>query len=262
MSYLLMMKKEMQTVVKFRIYPYKQGSRSAKALSEALGGKVLKHVGSKYKPRAGDVVINWGSGNFGNFGQATTLNPNVKAASCKLASFQRFSADGVRTPRFWTDKQDIPADAYPVMCRTVLRGHSGAGIVVAENAQQLVPCQLYTQYVKKKDEYRVHVLKDKAFFIQRKARKLDVENPNWQVRNLAGGFVFVEVPAAETPADVLEQAVKAIQALGLDFGGVDVMWNEREEQAYVLEVNTACGLEDRTAAHYRDAFVRLVPGRG
>lgn len=245
---------------KFRIYSYNQGSRSAKALAEALGGRVLKHEGSKYKPREGDIVINWGAGDFKNFRPAAVLNPNVKIASCKLSSFQKFAENGVRAPRFWTDRNDIPNDAFPVMCRTKLRGHSGDGIVVANTRNELVPCQLYTEYVKKKDEYRVHILKGQAFFIQRKARKLDVAEPNWQIRNLDGGFVFVETALAEVPRDVITQATAAIPALGLDFGGVDVMWNEREERAYVLEVNTACGLEDRTAERYKDALVHHFPG--
>lgn len=245
---------------KFRIWPYKQGSRSAKTLAEALDGRVLKHVGSKFKPRPGDVVINWGSGNFGNFQPATVLNRDVSVASCKLSSFQQFSANNVRAPRFWTEKRDIPAAAYPVMCRTKLRGHSGDGIVVAHTPDEVVPCQLYTEYVKKKDEYRVHVMKGEVFFIQRKARKLDVAEPNWQIRNLEGGFVFVETPVAEVPRDVIAQAIAALPALGLDFGGVDVMWNEHEQRAYVLEVNTACGLEDRTAEKYRDALIHHFPG--
>jgi glutathione synthase/RimK-type ligase-like ATP-grasp enzyme len=246
--------------VKVRVYPYKQGSKSAKALAEATGGKVLKHVGSKYKPRAGDVVINWGSGNVPRFAPATTLNAEVNDASCKLASFRRFSAAEVRVPEWWTDRAEIQLGQFPIVCRKVLRGHSGNGIVIANTPEELVNAPLYTQYVKKKDEYRVHVMGGAAFFIQRKARKLDVAEPNWQVRNLEGGFVFVETVVDDVPNDVIDQSVAAIEALNLDFGGVDVMWNEREEKAYVLEVNTACGLEDRTAERYADQIAHLNAG--
>lgn len=243
---------------KFRVFPYKQGSRSAKELAEALGGKVLKHVGSKYRPHAGDVVINWGSGNFGNFRPATTLNADVADASCKLASFKAFKEGDVRVPDFTEDKAEAARWDGTVVCRTVLRGHSGVGIVIAERPEELVKAPLYTKYVKKKDEYRVHVLRGNSFFIQRKARKLEVENPNWKVRNLEGGFVFAEVSKKDVPNDVVVQAIRAIDALNLDFGGVDVIWNENEGKAYVLEVNTACGLEERTANHYRDALLPLI----
>lgn len=247
----------------YRIYPYKIGSASAKKLAEALDGKVLKHVGSKYRPRAGDVVVNWGAAAPPVFAPATTLNADVRVAQCKLATFRALTEAGVRTPDFTTDNpRDVVAFGYPVVCRTKLRGHSGDGIVIANNADELVEAPLYTKYVKKKDEYRVHVLKDKAFFIQRKARKLDNDKPNWLVRNLAGGFVFVECPGDEVPADVINQAVATVAALAIDFGGVDVIWNDKEGKAYVLEVNTACGLEDRTADKYQKAIADLVADQG
>jgi len=241
-----------------RLYPYKQGSASAKKLAEAVGGKVLKLEGSKYAPRAGDLVVNWGSSRCPDFQPATTLNSAqaVAVAGCKLKSFHALADADVRIPMFMEDKAQI--DMFPVVCRTKLNGHSGEGIVIANNAEELVDAPLYTKYVKKKDEYRVHVVKDGIVFVQRKARKLDVEDPNWQVRNLAGGFAFVEVDILQVPEDVTQQALDAIAALGLDFGGVDVMWNEREGKAYVLEVNTACGLEDRTADKYREAFLNVM----
>ena len=244
-----------------KVYPYKQGSRGAKILAEALEGKVLKHVNSKYRPRVGDVVVNWGSSDVPRFAPATTLNADVSVALCKLKSLIAMDEAGVNVPKFWVDKNDASdscEEGDVVVCRTKLRGHSGDGIVIAENVEELVDAPLYTKYVKKKDEYRVHVMVDEAFFIQRKARKLDVENPNWRVRNLAGGFVFVETPAHEVPVEVVEQALKAIKALKLDFGGVDVIWNDKEKKAYVLECNTACGLEERTAAAYREALVRHI----
>lgn len=257
--------------MKFKIWPYKQGSASAKTLANALEGKVLKLQGSKFKPRARDVVINWGSSRVPDFGPATVLNKDVTVAQCKLATFKTLSAAGVRIPDCFEGRgaaQEAPGDVYPLVARTVLRGHSGEGIVIVNNPDELVDAPLYTRYVKKKDEYRVHVVRAPdedpdvtpyfAFFIQRKARKLDVENPNWKIRNLAGGFVFTEVTYNDVPPDVIEQAYKAMIALGLDFGGVDVMWNEREGKAYVLECNTACGLEERTADHYREAFHRLL----
>lgn len=254
----------------FKIYPYKQGSASAKKLSNALDGKVLKRVGSKYKPKKGDVVVNWGAGELPDYNPAFVLNQDVRVAGCKLATFKALEESGdVRIPDWWDNRDSITDEAYPVFCRTKLRGHSGDGIVIANSVDELVDAPLYTKYIKKKDEYRVHVLRDRAFFVQRKARKHDVENPNWKVRNIAGGFVFAEVPGPdgnrknfECPADAINQAVAAVAALGLDFGGVDVIWNEKEKQAYVLEINTACGLEDRTADKYQEAVVDFVQNYG
>lgn len=244
--------------MKVRVYPYKQGSKSAKALSEVIGGKVLKHVGSKFRPKVGDVVINWGASQLPDFGPARVFNVDAGKAGCKLASFRAFAEKGVSIPEFWTKKEDIPDEAFPVVCRTKLRGHSGDGIVMADGREGLVNAPIYTKYTKKKDEYRVHVAGDKSFFIQRKARRLDVEQPDWRVRNLQNGFVFVEVEERDVPKAVISAAVSAVLALNLDFGGVDVLWNDKEGKAYAIECNTACGLERRTAEKYSQAILATV----
>lgn len=252
--------------MKVRVYPYKQGSRSAKALAEEVGGKVLRHVGSKYRPRPGDVVINWGSGAIPAFGPATVLNSGdaVSRAANKLTAFRALEEGQVSVPAFTTDRELAEVwikEGQVVVCRQKLTGHSGDGIVIAETVDDLVRAPLYTKYIKKQDEYRVHATKDGYFFIQRKARRLDEENPDWRVRNLANGFVFIEADPDGVPDVVLDEARHAIRALGLDFGGVDVIYNQREGKAYVLEVNTACGLEERTARRYAETLVPRVAGR-
>ena len=46
---------------RIRILPYKVGSAGAKRIAVALNGKLLKLENSKFRPRADDVIINWGS---------------------------------------------------------------------------------------------------------------------------------------------------------------------------------------------------------
>ena len=123
----------------------------------------------------------------------------------------------------------------------------------AENAGELVNAPLYTRYVPKQDEYRVHVFGGRVIAVQRKARRNDVENPNWRIRNHANGFVFAR-EGVVAPQQVIEQSIMAVAALGLDFGGVDVIFNRHRDTAYVLEINTACGLEGQTVNDYADAI--------
>lgn len=242
-------------MTRIRVYPYKQGSRSARILADALGGRVLKLEGSRFRAKPGDAIINWGASFFPfrglNSGESTSHAGN------KLQSFLDLQAGDVRIPEFWENADEIPDDAFPIVCRTILRGHSGAGIVIAESREELVRAPLYVRYIPKQDEYRIHVMGDEVISVQRKARRLEKENPNWRVRNHANGFNFVR-DGVESPADVLDQARRSIIALGLDFGAVDVIWNERRQSAYVLEVNTAPGLEGQTVIDYRDAFIRRI----
>lgn len=272
--------------MRYRVLPYKQGSRSAKALAEALGGKVLRLQGSTYKPRQGDVLINWGNSDAPEEFSSLCLNYETAYVTNKLDFFLRMSDDIPDIiPEFWTNKEEIPNDAYPIVCRTILNGHSGSGIVVADSSDSVVVAPLYTKYIKKKDEYRVHVgrkqwvphldysgepmhegqfrdpeLEFAIIAVQRKARKSDHENPNWQVRNLAGGFVYTRTGFV-APDSVIEAACNSLRASGLDFGAVDVIWNEHEQKAYVLEINTAPGLEGQTVTDYAEYFKGLSNGQ-
>lgn len=266
-------------MTRYRILPYKQGSRSAKALADRLGGKVLRLQGSTFVPRSTDVIINWGNVQNHPALARPVLNQylsrvfndpgDMRNASNKKLFFERMKEDGYEEiiPRFWTNRTDIPQDAYPVVCRTVLAGHSGAGIVIADSAADVVAAPLYVEYVKKEDEYRVHVGVSSGadgsdvsvISVQRKARKLDVpdEEVNWKVRNLEGGFVYVR-QGVNPPASVIDAAKKALVCSGLDFGAVDVIYNRKKERAYVLEINTAPGLEGQTVEDYGNFFQSMA----
>lgn len=237
--------------MRYRIWPYRQGSRSARVLADALGGKVLRREGSRFVVRAEDVIVNWGDPEPPPF---CTLNRNnIRTASNKLIFFQSLANAGLTEiiPTFWTREEDIPEDAFPVLCRTVLAGHSGDGIVLANDRPSLVRAPLYVKYVKKQEEYRVHCSRDQIIAIQRKARRLDTADAdvNWQIRNHDNGFVFVRQDV-NPPASVTASATAALGACGLDFGAVDVIWNEQRQRAYVLEINTAPGLEGQTVLDY------------
>jgi glutathione synthase/RimK-type ligase-like ATP-grasp enzyme len=208
------------------------------------------------------LVINWGASDCPFKGRAVANQPDaIEPASNKLKCFNLMKDAGVSIPQYWTNKNEIPADAFPIMCRTKLQAHSGEGIVVAERPDQLVKAPLYTQYMKKKHEFRVHALRTPGkgtsiIVTQRKAKKMGVEDANFMVRNLANGFVYVISDA--TPACVTEQATAALESTGLAFGAVDVIYNEAQNKAYVLEINTAPGLEDRTAEAYAKAFKEIA----
>lgn len=239
----------------FRILPYKQGSRSSKALAEQLGGLVLRLQLSKYRQKPHHRLINWGNSNppF-----ECRFNGNAAAlleVSNKLEFFRSF--EGAVIPEYWENSDDIPDDAFPVVCRKLLTGHSGAGIHIAASRGDLQAAPLYVRYIKKKEEYRVHCgrYSDRieVISLQRKARRLDHPNPNWEVRNHSNGFVYVRNDVNPPPC-VTEAALAVFGQTGLDFGAVDVIYNAYHDRAYVLEINTAPGLEGQTVLDYANYF--------
>ena len=243
-----------------KIYPYSGASESAKVLANSLGIKRLKREGGAV---AVDILINWGCSAINRevVYEAIINHPAaVKKAANKLETFR--SLDGTVPLPDWTESFEEAsgwlAEGYTVVARTELNGHSGQGIVLADHIDQLPLAKLYTKYVNKDQEYRVHVFRGEVIFEQRKARKKDVpdDQVNWKIRNHGNGFIFAHRDVFIAP-DGKEAAVQAVEKLGLDFGAVDLMLG-KNGLFYVLEVNTACGLEGTTLERYTEAFRRLM----
>ena len=252
--------------MRVRILPYMKGSRGAKRLAEALGGKRFRLQNSRFLRRPSDVIINWGNSRDEREPTHGNDKTYIKLASNKLNFFKHMESKQVSClPPFWTNPASIPEDAYPVVCRTILSGHSGAGIVIAESPDTLVPAPLYVKYLKKKDEYRVHCgVKDgivSVIAVQRKARShsVPIEKVNWAVRNHANGFVYVR-QGVQPPDCVIEAAVDVMGHSGLLFGAVDVIYNEKLDKAFVLEINTAPGMEGQTVIDYANFFKEKIYG--
>ena len=247
---------------RIRILPYSPYSKSAKSLAVALDAKLLLPEGrSRFKARESDVVINWGNTRESHRATLNGCPESLQTATNKLTFFQQFEGRDW-LPKFWTDSEDIEDEDFPVLARTSLSAHSGVGIVVCESRSDIVDAPLYVKYINKKDEYRVHVGKyitanlEEAVMtvaIQQKKRRLDYENPNWKIRNHANGFIYAR-EGVDPPAGVLDVCHDCLLRSGLDFGAVDVIWNEAQQKAYVLEINTAPGLEGQTLDDYANYF--------
>lgn len=219
---------------------------------------------SIYEAKPWHVLINWGSslGVLGMDRASRVVNTvqAVRVAGNKLLTFQALKdKDGISIPEFTVDidvARGWTRDGIDVVCRTVLSGHSGNGIVLAHNEAEVVRAPLYVKYIKKQDEYRVHVAFGEVIDVQQKRRKSGEEVPtNFQVRNHHTGWVYCR-ENIQLPDGAAGMAVKACQELGLDFGAVDIIYNAKRNQPYVLEINTAPGLEGTTVTKYTEAFTK------
>jgi len=252
------------------IYAHNPVSEGAKVLSEALGVKRIRREGSRYVGTPGKHVINWGASELpDNVAGATIINrpEAIRRVSNKLLFFQTCANAGApRIPEFTTSRDQVRSwleAGKKVVARTILQGHSGAGIVILEGAGVDIPqAPLYTVYVPKKEEWRIHVFRAGEELLvldkQRKIRDPQFDGvPNWNVRSHANGFIFARDVAPPNP-DVITQAIKALEVSGLDFGAVDVIWNQQNGQAYCLEVNTAPGLQGQTIQSYANALRKYL----
>jgi len=251
------------------LYSGNERSAGAAKLARELDIRRIKHQNSRLIPSDTTAIINWGSHIFpewrNNITQNLILNKPYRVAttSNKLSFFQLMDGTGL-CPEYTTDVLEatewIEQGNYIVVCRTLLNASGGRGIVLATNLGELVAAPLYVKYKKKRDEYRVHVFKGVVFDTQKKlVRRAFDGDVNRQIRNFENGYIFAR-QSIETPAQVNDVARLAMEKANLDFGGVDVIWNDRENRAYVLEINTAPGLEGTTVSNYGRVISRWYDG--
>ena len=233
-------------------------SRSAYRLRKGLGWK-------KWKRRfctEDDIILNWGCSDLpiavGLFPRVLNSPGEVGDVADKLRFFRNMST--VLVPP-WTIKISEASEwiqsGGKVVCRTLTRSHGGRGIVLATTQDELVKAPLYTLYIPKKDEYRFHIFRGEVIDVQQKLRSKEHKAPNWMIRNHDNGFIYAR-QNLEWPPAVEEVSMAAMQHTLLDFGAVDVIWNAHRKRAYVLEINTAPGIEGSTLQAYVNRIKRGI----
>ena len=225
--------------MKLQLRSIKLGSQSLKrlavALSESLGYKVLR---TRYpNPKRKQLA-------YGNMAD-------------KLSQYQWFKDNEIPCPE-WTTSRDQAVtwlqEGKTVFSRTLLRASEGRGIRVAETVDQLVTAPVYTKYEKKKREFRVHIFKDKVVAcVEKRKRKEFQGDRDHKIRNLANGYVFCR-SVTDIPDGLHDLAVKASKVTASDFKGVDIGYNEKQNKLFVIEVNSAPGIEGSNV----DAYVQAI----
>lgn len=136
----------------------------------------------------------------------------------------------------------------------------GRGMVVyntKEEALEQTAKGYFEQAQVSKREFRVHVMDGKVFCIDEKRPRdtsIRVEDRP-EIKNMDSGFKFRR-PMKSYPPEVESESIKAVEALGLDFGAADVGLND--EGVWIYEVNTAPSLRTKTRKLYQKALVALI----
>lgn len=189
----------------------------------------------------------------------------------KLQQYQAFKEHNLPHPEWTLSLEEaqnwIHNDDCTVVGRSLLNSYGGKGITLFDKDNPIPPnhsCKVFTKYKKKKHEYRIHVFQDAIIdFAQKKKSKTanNNNNVNTKIRNFKNGWVYCRENVALLPSFV-PLAISAIEALNLKWGAVDIIYNEHENQAYVLEVNTAPGLMGSTVESYSEAFKHWILENG
>lgn len=176
----------------------------------------------------------------------------------KIEQYQFFAEAGLISLDFTTSKETAKdwAKKDCVICRTLTHASEGKGIVVAETPEQVVSAPVYTKYKKKKKEFRIHIFKDKVVHVLEKRRKTNFEGTtDAKIRNTANGYVFCSDGVSE-PMGLRDLALAASKVTKSDFKGVDIGYNEKKNELFVIEVNSAPGIEGSNVDRYVNTIVQ------
>lgn len=251
------------------VQKYRHSTSSGSDIASNLGVRIYTPFLTP-KNVSNVTIINWGLSRIpwlpSNHEPILNHPESVKASSNKLLSFRAFEDWGLEGsyPPFTTSKEIAQSWSIvrKVVCRTILTGSSGDGIVIVKKGGEVVDAPLYTLYIEKKWEFRVHVFKGKVIHLQQKRRlssdeleKRGITLRNKYIRNLSNGYIFSSLIDMEssTISEMEALAIKSMEALSLDFGGIDIVLTA-DLKPYLLEVNSAPGLEGATLDKYLIEF--------
>ena len=211
------------------------------------------------------IIIRWGNRIEAPTNEGTVIynkSEAVKKATDKKLSRQIFLEQKVRIPRLFSD-QDYAAKTltFPIIARPS-RHAKGKNFVILKSREAFIAHYrenehlgwYYSEFIDKDREFRCHCAHGKILAVMEKPRGNGIAWNRAQV-----GEPFVKVQQENYLFTACFQALKACKALGLDFGGIDVIVKNNKDgkpEAFVLEANTSPTLNssDWVSSQYAKYF--------
>ena len=257
-----------------------------------IGRKLSRYYGAnevtcnfrpKYQVPDNAAIINYGRSQYPIWymearerGVTFINKPDAVARSVdKIQTLTILTNAGIPCLEFttkWEEAEQWYKNGHGIIARKTVTGKQGKGITylppnIPHTGIQDFP--LYTKHYAKDVEFRVHVVDGKVVdYVQKKRMgreklsKIGLAEPDMLLRNHKRGWVFARnnIIHSET---VKGMAIRATEALGLDYAGIDILAKVDEEggiyDAVVCESNSAPGMNSPTTFKaYTKAFDLLI----
>lgn len=189
----------------------------------------------------------------------------IRNAADKKLSKECFDRAGVKTaPWRHGNANGLP---FPVVAKHRM-GSRGTGVYRLCSASEVAtflrqrgdgsnaPEFIFERFKGYSREYRLHVTEEGCFKASRKLRR-DGSPDRWKFSD--GVWITEENPAFHRPANWAEieaECVKALKSCGLDFGACDVKYSRNTGKFFVIEINSAPGLDGEGTQR---AYLEMLP---
>lgn len=229
--------------------------------------------------------IRFGSTTTGKRKYGVELNKpaGVRISSNKLLMKQKFDEAGVRTTDWYIYQQGnfvrqggakaiipIAELPYPIIAKNLF-GSRGRGNYKLDNLQALqtfingkdLNNYIFEKYYNYSREYRLHITTRGCFYTCRKMLKEGTpEAEKWHRHDDNCVWILESNPQFNKPSTwnrIVEDCVKALNVIGLDFAAFDVKVQTKEPNDYIiLESNSAPSFGEETLRRYVEEIPNLV----
>ena len=198
--------------------------------------------------------------------------PRKKTLNClagvrsNYEQMQILRGAGIQTVPMIDDikRADWSRITFPLLARAERHDGGGHDIMPVFQEEEIpwrvaAGAKFFTQYIPRAAEYRLWIYRRRLQAVYEK----EMVDPKKYVKigcNYEDGFEHAYTEKSNIPANIVEMASRSVFALGLDFGGVDILVG-KTKVPYVLEVNTASGANGPKAVgltHLAKSIVKWV----
>lgn len=239
------------------------------------------------------TIIRLGSTTRTNYPAKVEINSidAIKNSANKLLMKQCFSQAQVETAVWFTSdgtnmttvnnkKETVAFDKleFPIVAKSLF-GSRGEGNTLIKDVASLrewvkgktMSNYIFESYYNFVREYRLHVTKKGCFYTCRKMLKEGTPKAEkWHRHDENSVWILEDNPSFDKPtnwSDIVNNSVKALNAVGLDVGAVDVKvqsakdskGNKREKPSFIIiEINSAPSFGEMTSQKYIDIIPTIV----
>lgn len=211
----------------------------------------------------------------------------VKNSSNKLLMKTKFKENDIITPDWWVFSQNqfrkfnndspeavtqIELLPFPLIAKHIYgsRNSGNTFIKTLEALKAFMVDKNHSRYIYEKyfgavREYRLHVNEQECFYACRKMLKRDTPEENRWYRNDSNCvWIKEDNPLFNKPSswdDIIKESIKALKAVGLDVGAVDVKVKESGTSFKILEINSAPSFGEITLQKYIEVIPEILKNK-